>query len=247
MRIPAIFASSTRRGLLASDRWFGPDGRPTPGHCVPFAEAAASLPRTEVRGEVVVVDCDSLSRGGFTEGVVKGMRVRGADIWFMTRIEDADDLFDAFNTVAETVMGPVSAVRSDLDLRDILSVSDSFVPVVEVADGRSSWRGIRPLDAVYRLEDMGFPRVCVLDLDGSVDGHEWERIADGTPSCMAFAKDPSGPEVAGVRTVVSPITLRGPSAGTHGPPRRPRCCPCGRCRGTPSYPATSSRRWPRTP
>ena len=75
---------------------------------------------------MVVVDSDSLSARRFTEGVVKRMKVRGCDIWLMTWIEDADDLFDAFNTNADMVLGPYHATGSDEDLSDILSVSDSL-------------------------------------------------------------------------------------------------------------------------
>lgn len=206
MRVPAIFASRTDGGLMASGAWFGCRGDP-----VPFAEAAASVPRGEARMPVAVVDMDSLSSREFREGVVKGMRVRGSDVWFMTHVGDADDLFDAFNTVAERVLAPVRTVDSREDLVDILSVSDSFVPVVEVRGGNDLWNRTRPLEAVRRLEGIGFPEVCVLDLDGSVDRHEWGLIAEEVPGCCAFAEDPSAPEGAGITRTISPIALRGPT------------------------------------
>lgn len=189
MDIPALFASFSDDALHSHEAWFRGTRPVVRGTSVPFGEAVAGLPRGEDRGTVAVIDLDSLSLCRFTEGVVKNMRVRGHDIWLMTWIEDADDLFDAFNTNADMVLGPLHAVSSDSDLRDILSVSDSFIPTVFVEGGRILGTSRREdvVDAVRRLHDIGFSRACVLDTDGSVTDGEWNDVFDDMPSAVAFA------------------------------------------------------------
>ena len=188
MDIPALFASFSDGALHSHEAWFRGTRPVVRGTSVPFGEAVAGLPRGEDRGTVAVIDLDSLSLCRFTEGVVKNMRVRGHDIWLMTWIEDADDLFDAFNTNADMVLGPLHAVSSDSDLRDILSVSDSFIPTAFVEGGRVLGTGRREdaVDAVRRLHDIGFSRACVLDTDGSVSDGEWDDVFDDMPSAVAF-------------------------------------------------------------
>lgn len=189
MDIPALFASFSDGALHSHEAWFRGTRPVVRGTSVPFGEAVAGLPRGEDRGTVAVIDLDSLSLCRFTEGVVKNMRVRGHDIWLMTWIEDADDLFDAFNTNADMVLGPLHAVSSDSDLRDILSVSDSFIPTAFVEGGRVLGTGRREdvVDAVRRLHDIGFSRACVLDTDESVTDGEWDDVFDDMPSAVAFA------------------------------------------------------------
>ena len=188
MDIPALFASFSNGALHSHEAWFRGTRPVVRGTSVPFGEAVAGLPRGEDRGTVAMIDLDSLSLCRFTEGVVKNMRVRGHDIWLMTWIEDADDLFDAFNTNADMVLGPLHAVSSDSDLRDILSVSDSFIPTAFVEGGRVLGTGRREdvVDAVRRLHDIGFSRACVLDTDESVTDGEWDDVFDDMPSAVAF-------------------------------------------------------------
>lgn len=212
MIVPALFASTEGDSLYASEAWFRGTAPRRTGVSVPFDRAAASLPRNEDRLPAVVVDCDSLSSGTFTEGVLKGMRVRGYDIWFFTWIETADDLFDAFNTNAEMVMGPCHALASEADLEDIYSVSDSFIPVLYVRGGepvlrRRTRRHGSVYDALGALTDMGFYRTCVLDTDGSLSDEVWSAIGDGFPSVVPFTRSlPS--TVASTGSCILPHPLR---------------------------------------
>lgn len=188
MDVPALFASHSSESLWSREAWFRGTVPVVSGEPAPFADAAASLPRTEGREPVAVVDLDSLSLRRFTEGVLKAMKVRGRDIWYMTWIETVDDVFDAFNTNAEMVMGPWHSSASDDELRDIIGVSDSFVPTVFVSGGRAVGRRGRAADvrdALDSLESMGFYRICVLDTDGSLDG-SWDSLLEDRPSLVPF-------------------------------------------------------------
>ena len=210
MDIPALFASFSDGALHSHEAWFRGTRPVVRGTSVPFGEAVAGLPRGEDRGTVAVIDLDSLSLCRFTEGVVKNMRVRGHDIWLMTWIEDADDLFDAFNTNADMVLGPYHATESDHELSDILSVSDSFVPTVFAVGGRSVLRmGGRAevAETLSRLADLGFYRTCVVDTDGCLD-NAWTDLREDFPSMVPFT-----------RSLGSTAAISGSRIGCLWPPR----------------------------
>lgn len=179
--IPAFFVTTDDGTLLTAEGRF--EGR-TPvmtGDLVPLSEAVGSLPRGERRRKIIVCDVSSLRRRELVPDVLKRMRARGFDIWFLTWIEDADDLFDAFNTTAETVIGPYHASASDADLKDMLSVSDSYMPAIFVEKGDAISRSgsrerlDRVADGLFRI---GFPDIVVVDTDDSLSDDDWERMSD---------------------------------------------------------------------
>ena len=210
MEVSAIFAADTGDGLVALDAWFQGIRPTVSGVTEPFEDAAGRIPRSDSRSPVVVVDTDSLARGTFTTGVVKDMKVRGCDIWFMTCIETVDDLFDSFNTTADMVMGAYHHVESDAELEDIHSVSDSFVPTVFIVEGMAVRRNgtMGSISAVMsELTGMGFYRLCLLDTDGSLTTGSWDVILEDHPSAIPFTRRPPGPE-APSSMWVSPLRQR---------------------------------------
>ncbi len=207
MMIPAVFAERRDEKLLASV----PDEEavlPAREGDVPFQEITGLLPRGDSRGTAVVADMDSLRSGEFREGVVKGMRIRGSDIWFMTCIRDADDLMDAFNTTADLVIAPMHLISGEEDAKDIVSVSDSVIPAAIASKGgvlRGDWRVAGVREALMRLESLGFYRMCVLDMDGTVTDGDWTWIADQFPSTVPFVSDPSIVEGYRFKDVIAPL------------------------------------------
>lgn len=207
MEIPAIFAQADRSGELRSIKV--EEGRSIPSGedtLTGFDEAASSLPQTESRDPVVVIDWGSICSRSFHEKVLKNMRVRGRDIWFMSWISDADDLMDAFNTTADTVISPLNAISDIEDLEDINTMSDSFIPAILCRNGGgmgigSLPRGIR--ETLESLESLGFYRTCVVDTDGSVTSYEWERIGDIFPSTIPFVSRAS--DAPGFGTTIAPL------------------------------------------
>lgn len=187
MDIPAVFASENRGSLVSGPGKFRGHIPFFTGDTVPFADAVSRI-RPPQRMPMVVVDVDSLSRRRFTEGVLKGMRVRGSDIWFMTQIETADDVFDAFNTTAEVVLAPYHTILSKADIADILDVSDSVIPAVFVSNGsavtRSGPGDVRSI--VDDLSGIGYYKMCIVDTDSSVSEYTWSTLADRYPSTVPF-------------------------------------------------------------
>lgn len=213
MEIPAVFVSSEDGRLYSLDARFSGRRIAVSGERIPFEDAVSCLPFRESRMPVAVVDLDSLSHRMFTEGVMKGMRIRGSDIWFLTWIETADDVFDAFNTTADTVIGMYHSSRSDSDLKDIHELSDCFVPAVCCSDGKALSRKKRSedvTDVLSRLTDMGFYRICVMDTDCSIGKGTWETIADVCPSAVPFVTCDAPDGFRDFIRPVRPTRSRGP-------------------------------------
>ena len=207
MEIPALFAERDDNGLRAIEppaRGVIPSGRGT----MPFGQATENIPRGDSRGAVTIVDMDSLRSGEFREGVVKGMRVRGSDIWFMTCVRDADDLMDAFNTTADKVLAPYHLIDGMRSAKDIISVSDAVIPSIFVRNGSAVRGSLR--DIMESLESIGFYRMCVVDTDDSVPMGDWEWISDVFPSTIPFVGDPGRVSGLGFRDAIAPLRLRSP-------------------------------------
>ena len=184
MRIPAFFAVHKDGELMATDGRFSGHRALKGERTVSLSSAVAEGSIKECRAPAVIIDCSSLSSMSFDEQVVKHLRVKGADVWFMTFIRDADDVFDAFNTDAETLLAPYHSVASDDDWRDILDVSDS---VVFCHKGKAISRKGSLVDIGKTLDSLvsiGFYKNCVVDTDGSIPTDLWRDISEDYPSTV---------------------------------------------------------------
>ena len=243
MDIPAVFARFADGGVALHEGHFRRTVPVVDGAPHPLSSISGMVDR-ESRSPFLVVDVNSLAGRFFCEKIMKNVKVRGASMWLMTFIEDADDLFDAFNYTADMVVSPYHVSESDAALADIYDVSDSFVPAVYVNRGKAVLRKGRPGDlrrTLDRLNDIGFGRICILDSDMSVPEDEWVAIADRYPSAIPFPGWAGGTCPEGFETRVAPVRFRRPSAGILRRLRarlRPLFC---RFPGTPDARATSSR------
>ena len=135
---------------------------------------------TEDKITVLVIDVKGLQRGNLNDVLLKRLRIRGTRTWFMTNIESVDDVFDAFNTDAEAVLVPVNTVRSEEEFEDILSVSDSAIPVILVRRRSTLFIGesLDYIKAVRRAFAAGFATAAVFDLDDSLTEDNWTSLKD---------------------------------------------------------------------
>ena len=135
---------------------------------------------SEERGTVLIMDVKGLQRRNLNDVLLKRLRIRGMNSWFMTNIESVDDVFDAFNTDAEAVLVPTHTVRSEDEFEDILSVSDSAIPVVLVRKRTAVFIGenIEYLKAIRKVFSIGFTTVAVFDLDDSLTEENWIHLKD---------------------------------------------------------------------
>ncbi|MDY0294061.1 MAG: hypothetical protein RBQ77_05810 [Candidatus Methanomethylophilaceae archaeon] len=166
------------------------------GETVPFSEAKrlAYLPGS--RGRVMVVDVSGMGGGMINSTLLKDLKVRGNDVWFMSAISRIDDVLDGFNTYAEMLAIPYHLTESTRMLEDAVSISDSCIPAVFVrrgeAYGRGGMTGLR--EAAYEILDLGFRTAIVADLDSSLDDTDWNRILEMIPSAVPYA--PGRPDSA---------------------------------------------------
>ena len=135
---------------------------------------------SEEKGTVLIMDVKGLQRRNLNDVLLKRLRIRGMNSWFMTNIESVNDVFDAFNTDAEAVLVPTHTVRSEDEFEDILRVSDSAIPVVLVRRGNAVLIGenMDYLKAVRKVFSTGFATVAVLDLDDSLTEDNWAYLND---------------------------------------------------------------------
>ena len=140
----------------------------------------------EEKGTVLVMDVKGLQRRNLNDVLLKRLRIKGKRTWFLTNIESVDDIFDAFNTDAEMVLVPTHTVRSEEEFKDILSVSDSVLPVLFVRKKSAVFIGDNmdyrnAADEVFRA---GYVTAAVFDLDDSLSEDDWtslERYGDIIP------------------------------------------------------------------
>lgn len=209
MDVPALFTYPSGKSLEVRDSFFTSDGIADGDNTGVFADVANGL-RGDSRRPMVVVDAYSIGTRRFDEDVLKGMRVRGTEIWFMTHIEYTEDVFDAFNTVAEMVFAPLHNIHDRDELEDIMSVSDSFVPSVFVKDGKAitidgGKDGLN--DTLDWISSIGCCRMCVVDTDSSVSIETWEDLSDEHPALMPFVRqDAVNVDFGDFRTVIRPAS-----------------------------------------
>lgn len=124
---------------------------------------------------VLIVDVTGLQNRTIDNTVLKHLKNRGSKVWFITHIQCADDVFDAFNTDADMVIFPFHTLNSLADLNDIMSVSDSVVPAIFIQDGKPI--GERSInDVIDTIYDAGFSEIAVFDTDCSLSYDDWKEI-----------------------------------------------------------------------
>ena len=133
----------------------------------------------ERKGIIAIMDIRGLRRRDIDETLLKNLRIRGSDIWFMTCISDADDLLDAFNTDADRILMPMHLVDDGHELDTIMAMSDSVIPVIFSVDRfTDSYMGRMDVQRmVGKLERKGFSTMVVLDTDGRLNINDWKDLA----------------------------------------------------------------------
>ena len=185
MEAPAFFIRRRNEAMEAARPVFKGTTPMRPPSWSPLSETLKHVDR-DVRKPFLAVDGDSLASGRLGTEVMKNLRVRGADIWLLSYVEIAEDVFDAFNMGADMLLAPLHTIGSMTALRDIHGVSDSVIPTLFCSEGSAA--GIKGrigvCEALSMLADEGFTRCCVYDTDGTVD---WDAVREDYPSAIPFS------------------------------------------------------------
>lgn len=208
MEIPAFFVVYDRKAVKLTDGRFTNISVSPGERMYEFHKTLGESLDRDYDGPVMMIDCNSFSEREFCEKVMKNMRIRGYEIWFMTYINTVEDVFDAFNKDAELVFAPYHFIDSDAELRDICDVSDSVVPTIFVHKGRAVLHGGRTgdvRDVLEKLVRIGFYRNCILDMDDSLDQYSWTVISEDYPSTIPFLD--GGYSKEGFESIITPYLL----------------------------------------
>lgn len=181
MIIPVIPSTTVDGNILVGHLTF--DG-PEPRICgdtkdfIPFTSEISS--RYDRGHPFLVFDVRGMHDRRMDIELLKGMKIRGKNIWFLTCIERVEDVFDAFNTDADVLLIPYHTVASDSELTEMHAVSDRSFPVLFVRNGMTYARdGMKDTKVIVeRMADMGFTSIAVFDLSGTLTENDWRTLSD---------------------------------------------------------------------
>ena len=180
MIVPLIPVKADRDGRLYCGKISFEDGRPKVFDEMDYLEAISSMTSsTENKRPVVVMDVKGLNERGMNIDLLKNLKIRGSRVMFMTYIRTVDDVLDAFNTDADSVIMPVQTVKDGYEMDCILEISDSVIPLLLVKERRTVFYRMKkePLWALRELEKKGFRRFIVMDTDGDLELNDWKDLS----------------------------------------------------------------------
>ena len=163
--IPIVPASGKRDAFVSGTLRF--DGR------MPVIEGERPLREvlkeaydsTQQDDPIILLDVDGFGDRFLNVELVKEIRIRGRDLWFVTHVENLEDVISALTGSFSGLGIPMHTMRED-DLLDKASeMSDLVFPAAFVRNGTELSTGRRPdeLEIIYRRE--GFPRLLIIDMD----------------------------------------------------------------------------------
>ena len=180
MIVPLIPVKADRDGRLYCGKISFEDGRPRVFDEMDYLEAISSMTSSaENKRPVVVMDVKGLNERGMNIDLLKNLKIRGSRVMFMTYIRTVDDVLDAFNTDADSVIMPVQTVKDGYERDCILEISDSVIPLLLIKERRTVFNRMKkePLWALRELEKKGFRRFIIMDTDGDLELNDWKDFS----------------------------------------------------------------------
>jgi len=138
--------------------------------------------------KIATVDVNGLGNRSMDLQTTKKIKIRKAEIWLMTFIEDVGDVFDAFYMDIDSLLIPYHTVVSESEMREIVHVSDRCIPSIFIENGQAVSRTGREdiSTALRKTRAAGFDSAVVLDVGGSLDLRDWERILSISERAIPF-------------------------------------------------------------
>jgi hypothetical protein len=142
---------------------------------------------SDERTEVIVVDVKGLNRGNMDDNLLTEVTIPGSDIWYLTHIEDIEDIFDGFMGDVMKIMIPYHTVRNKMVLEEAYDVSDNCIPVVfsSVYDLNGM---ISCIENVFRI---GYTEVVVFDIDDVVSEGDWTTLTRRFDNVIPYVRNRS--------------------------------------------------------
>ena len=163
--IPIVPASG-RRGAFASGRLSFDGNLPRMDETVPLKDALIEAYKsTQEDDPIILLDVDGFSERFLNGEIVKEVRIKGRDLWFVTYVENIEDVISALTGAFSGLGIPMHTVKEE-DLMDHASeMSDSVFPVAFVRNGTEISTGRRPDELEIMLREQGLPRLVCIDMD----------------------------------------------------------------------------------
>jgi hypothetical protein len=143
------------------------------------------------RSSVVVVDVKGFTKGKIDDRLLMTMRFPGNDVWFLTYVEDIEDVFDCFMGDIEKLLIPYHTTISKHVMAEAFDVSENVIPVIFAPQGRAICRGGSTKDIITAIEEMtkiGFEEIAVLDTDSVLRIDDWISLNDRTRGLIPFVR-----------------------------------------------------------
>ena len=156
------------------------------------ARLAYSADGSEDRMPIAVIDVKGLDKRKLDDRLLTGMKFPGSDVWFMTCIEDIEDVFDCFMGDIVKVLVPYHMTRNDLVMKEVYDMSDNCIPVVFVSGGMAVCRGAATKDlkdALCGLTETGFTEIAVFDTDNTLRPEDWSSLSGRSGGIIPCVRD----------------------------------------------------------
>ena len=191
MRIPLITIEREGKDVLTSNIEFNGWHISSSNEHIGLRDNVIGIIEKHGKGSTVVMaDVDSLARRKMDIALLKKLKTKKVDIWLITHIEDADDLFDAFYMNIDSLIVPYHATLSDAALKEMNSVSDSTMPLV-LTDGKValSRSGEMPLMEILKnITEMGFFSIGVMHVSEEYNESMWSELHSKFERIIPFVR-----------------------------------------------------------
>jgi len=150
-----------------------------------------SVDELDDRMPVVIVDVKGLSRKNLDDRLLTDMRFPGSDIWFLTYIEDVEDVFDCFMGNAVKILMPYHTTRNDLVMGEAFEVTENCIPVLFISSGKVICRGGEMKDiatVIAEMEKIGFTEIIAFDTDSMLRKDDWASLHDMFSGIIPFVR-----------------------------------------------------------
>lgn len=163
--IPIVPASG-RRGAFVSGRLSFDGDLPKISEPIPLKDALVkAYNSTQEDDPIILLDVDGFSERFLNGEIVKEIRIKGRDLWFVTYVENLEDVISALTGAFSGLGIPMHTIREE-DLMDHASeMSDSVFPVAFVRNGTELSSGRRPDELELMLRGQGMQRLVCIDMD----------------------------------------------------------------------------------
>ena len=151
-----------------------------------------SVDELDERMPVVIVDVKGLNRKNLDDRLLTDMKFPGSDIWFLTYIEDVEDVFDCFMGNIVKVLMPYHTTRNDLVMSEVFELTENCIPALFVSSGKVICRDGEMKDistAMAELERIGFTDIIVFDTDSMLRKDDWAALFNRSGGLIPFVRN----------------------------------------------------------